>query len=151
MFKNHLSTKKLLLLALTSSLLAFPSCSPKIKLGIWAKQHQEAAIALGTWAADNPVESTLLLNMDCMSNKAFKKKIADALNRSGEQQPNNQQNGYDVSQHNYHYANAHAQASRDGFGDWCRKYPQAAKTLRGHAKALCKTGLGILSGKYKIN
>ncbi len=121
----------------------------------WAygqRQSRVAATALGTWAANNPLDATGLLNLDCRDPKEFRKKINDALKGSTQVQQPAQQNGYDVTQHNYHYGNPHPQgSSTDGFADWCRKYPKAAKRLRGHAKALCKAGLGILSGKYKIN
>jgi hypothetical protein len=147
----HFSPKRaLLLLVLSSSLLALPSCSPKIKLGIWAKKHKDAAQALGTWAANNPIDAAGLLNIDCIDRKQFKKKINDALSSSSTEQPA-RTSGYDVRQHNYHYGNSSSGGnSRDSFADWCRKYPKAAKTLRGHAKAMCKTGLGILNGSYKI-
>ena len=108
-------------------------------------------MALGTWAANNPGEATSLLNVDCTDRKQFKKKINDALSGSATEQPA-QPNGYDVRQHNYHYGNVPSRGgSRDGFADWCKKYPRAAKKLRGHAKALCKTGLGILNGSFKID
>ncbi len=146
----HFSPKKaLLLLVLSSSLLAFTNCSPKIKLGIWAKRHNDAAQSLGTWAANNPIDAASLLNIDCTDRKQFKKKISDALSSSSTQQT--AQPSYDVRQHNYHYGNASSGSSGDGFADWCRKYPKAAKTLRSHAKAMCKTGLGILNGTYKVN
>lgn len=45
------------LLALNSSLLAFSSCSPKIKIGLWVKKHQEAALALGVWSVSNPIKA----------------------------------------------------------------------------------------------
>ena len=150
MVKNHPITKAFWLLAISYGLLALTSCSPKLKLGIWAKRHQEAATALGTWAANNPLDAAALLNTDCTDRKQFKKKITDALNSPSTEQTT-QQNGYDVKQHNYHYGNSSGGSSRDGFADWCRKYPAAAKTLRGHAKAVCKTGLGILNGTYKVN
>ncbi len=131
-------------------------------MGIWAKRHQEAATALGNWAASNSIDAAALLNVDCSDRKQFKKKINDALAGSNQQQETTtQQSGYDVSQHNYHYGNAPARgsssrgsssrggSSKDGFADWCKKYPRAAKKLRGHARALCKVGLGILSGAIK--
>jgi hypothetical protein len=151
MFKHFLYIKLFLLLAIGSSCIVFSGCSPKIKVGIWAKRHQDAALSLGTWAANNPADATALLVIDCNNRKQFKKKITDALNGSTEQQSTKQ--GYDVRQHNYHYGNVLGQSSstQDGFADWCRKYPKAAKKLRGHAKALCKAGLGILNGTYKIN
>lgn len=107
-------------------------------------------MALETWVANNPADATGLLNLDCRDPKQFKKKINDALAGSSNQQEQaTQQGGYDVRQHNYHYGNAPSKSSSDGFADWCRKYPKAAKRLRGHAKALCKAGLGILSGAIK--
>ena len=118
-------------------------------MGIWAKRHNDAAQALGTWAVNNPIDAAGLLNIDCQDHKQFKKKITDALNTPATEQP--AQQSYDVKQHNYHYGNSSSGSSGDGFADWCRKYPKAAKTLRGHAKAMCKTGLGILNGTYKIN
>ncbi len=151
MFIRFSPKNGLLLLVLSSSFLAFTSCSPKIKLGIWAKRHTDAATALGTWAANNPIDAAGLLNIDCTDRKQFKKKITDALNSPATEQAS-QHSEYDVRQHNYHYGTASSGGnSRDGFADWCRKYPKAAKTLRGHAKALCKTGLGILNGTYKID
>ncbi len=119
-------------------------------MGIWAKRHQDAATALGNWAASNPGDATALLNSDCSDRKQFKKKINDALAGSTQPEQPAQQSGYDVKQHNYHYGNAPSRGnSRDGFADWCKKHPKAAKRLRGHAKALCKVGLGILSGAIK--
>jgi hypothetical protein len=149
MLKKHSLKIALLLLALSSSLLSFPSCSPKIKIGYWVKTHQDAALALGIWSVYNLSESTALLDMDCKDRKQFKKKITDALNNVSTEEP--AQQGYDVRQHNFHYGNSTSHGGRDGFGDWCRKYPKAARKLRGHAKALCKTGLGLLNGSYKIN
>ena|ERR1700679_1084755 len=149
MLKTHSPIKAFWLLAITYGLLAISSCSPKIKLGIWAKRHNDAAQALGTWAANNPIDAAGLLNIDCTDRKQFKKKISDALSSSLNEQTT-QPSGYDVRQHNYHYGNPSSGSSRAGFADWCRKYPKAAKTLRGHAKAMCKTGLGILNGTYKI-
>jgi hypothetical protein len=149
MLKKRSLKKGILFLALSSSLLALSSCSPKIKMGIWAKRHNEAANALGTWAANNPIDAGALLLVDCNDPNQFKKKITDALNAAPEQQTTQQ--SYDVKQHNYHYGNSNSKSSGDGFADWCRKYPKAAKTLRSHAKALCKTGLGILTGRYKLN
>jgi hypothetical protein len=118
-------------------------------MGIWAKRHSDAATALGTWAVNNPLDAASILSIDCSDRKQFKQKITEALNdKSGQQ--DTQSTGYDVRQHNYHYGNAPT-ASKKGFETWCRQYPKAAKTLRIHCKALCKTGLGILNGRYKVN
>jgi hypothetical protein len=149
MFKPVSYQKLFYLFTLSSSLFTFSSCSPKVKIGLWAKTHQDAAMALGTWSANNSTEAIELLAVDCEDRKQFKKKITDALNKAPEEQP--YQPDYDIHQRNNHYGNTSTSHSRDGFGDWCRKYPQAARKLRSHAKALCKTGLGILNGTYKIN
>lgn len=137
--------KTFLLLTLSSFLLAFTGCSPKIKIGLWAKSHKDAAEGLEAWVADRPDQATLLLALDCMNREQFKKKITDALNSTPAEQPVQER------QRGYPYANLRSRSSAegDGFGDWCRKYPKAAKRLRGHAKALCKTGLGILNGSIK--
>jgi hypothetical protein len=146
---NHSAFKKTLwFLAFSYSLLAFYGCSPKIKIGLWAKSHQEAALALGAWVAENPGDATTLLNIDCNNRHQFKKKITDALTNVPVEEPTQQ--AYDVRQHNYHYGNAPSRNSEDGFANWCGKYPRAAKKLRGHAKALCKTGLGLLNGSIQV-
>lgn len=104
-------------------------------------------MALGAWGSNNPGQATILFNTDCTNRKQFKKKITDALNNVPSEQPTKQ--GYDVRQHNYHYGNAPSRNSEDGFADWCSKYPKAAKKLRSHAKAICKAGMGLLSGIIK--
>lgn len=117
-------------------------------MGLWAKKHQEAALALGVWVAGNPGEATALLNMDCTNRKQFKKKIMDALNNTTTEQL--LQQGYGVNQHSYYpYRTAPRQPPGDGFAGWCRQFPKAAKKLRAHAKALCKTGTGVLNGSIK--
>jgi len=135
-------------LAFSYSLIAFTGCSPRIKIGLWAKKHQDAAIALGAWGTNSPGQAATLLNTDCTDRKQFKKKITDALQSTPSEQTTQQQ-GYDVRQHNYHYGAAPSRNSEDGFADWCRKYPKAAKRLRGHAKAICKAGMSLLSGIIK--
>jgi hypothetical protein len=139
--------KTLLFLTLSLALLALPGCSPKIKIGLWAKNNKAGASALEGWATDSPGEAALLLTLDCTDRKAFKKKITDALNTA----PAGQiaQEGYGSRQRGYPYGNDHSRNQGDGFGDWCRNYPKAAKRLRSHAKALCKTGIGILNGSIK--
>jgi hypothetical protein len=137
------------LIAISYWLIAATGCSPKIKMGLWAKKHQDAALALGVWSASDPLEAASLLTIDCTDRKQFKKKISDALTNTPQAQPTQQ--GYDVRQHNYHYGSVTSSRSEDGFADWCKQYPKAAKKLRSHAKALCKTGLGILNGSIKIN
>jgi hypothetical protein len=149
MLENGLPAKFFWLLAISYLLLAISSCSPKVKIGLWAKTHQDAAMALGTWSANNSIEAIELLNIDCTDRKQFKKKITDAFNKAPAEQTTQQP--YDIHQNNNRYGRANGNRSSNGFGDWCRKYPGAAKKLRSHAKALCKTGLGILNGTYKIN
>lgn len=143
--------KSFLLLLLSSYFLTLVSCSPKVKIGLWAKKHQDAAMALGVWAANNPGDATALLNLDCADRKQFKKKITDALNNTQSEQPAQQQ-GYTEWQGQKVYSGNRQRrgGQEDGFGDWCRKYPKAAKKLRSHAKAICKTGLGILNGSISI-
>ncbi len=119
-------------------------------MGIWYKTHQEAGLALGIWVANNSDEATALLNMDCTDRKKFKKRITDALNNAPQEQSQPAQQNYNKPQRGFPYGNARSQKSEDGFGDWCRKYPKAAKKLRSHAKALCKTGLGILNGSIDV-
>lgn len=138
------SQKAFWLLALSYSFLAFSGCSPKIKIGLWAKKHREAALALGIWAANNANEATTLLNVDCTDRKQFKKKITYALHNTPAENPARQNDA--TGQYKYLFRNSHAAGSIDGFASWCRQYPKAAKKLRSHAKALCKTGMGILNG-----
>src|ERR1700677_4140082 len=149
MFKN-ISTKIFGLLILSSSFLAFTGCSPKIKMGLWDTTHQEAGLALGIWVANNADEATALLYMDCTDRKNFKKKITDALNNVPQEQAAQQGYGATPPQRGFPYGNARSQRSEDGFGNWCRKYPKAARKLRSHARALCKTGLGVLNGSIDV-
>jgi len=145
---GRLSYKKFVLFfAICFSLFAFPGCSPKIKIGLWAKTHKDAASALEAWVTERPDEATLLLALDCTDRKLFKKKITDALNTAPEEQPAQQQ--YSPKLRGFPYSNGRSRNQRDGFADWCRQYPKAAKKLRAHAKALCKTGMGILNGSIK--
>jgi hypothetical protein len=146
MYKN-ISIKILGLLILSSALLASTGCSPKMKIGLWAKNNKDAAQALEAWVTDRPDEGALLLALDCLNRNQFKKKITDALNAAPAEQ--SAQPGYGERQRGFPYGNIRSKNSEDGFADWCRKYPKAAKRLRGHAKALCKTGLGILNGSIK--
>lgn len=149
MSKHFLFEKLVLLLILSSSLLAFTGCSPKIKIGLWAKKHQDAALALESWIVDNPSDAGTLFAIDCSDRKQFKKKITDALNNTPAAQP--AQQGYTMWQGSKIYgSNAPRRGSEDGFANWCRRFPKAAKKLRSHAKALCKTGIGILNGTIKM-
>ena len=137
--------KQLSIIAL--SLLVFSSCSPKVKIGIWAKTHQDAALALGIWSVSNLTESKAILDIDCTDHKQFKKKITDALNTAPAEKTSTE--NYYLNEARKLLDNRKNQHSDDGFANWCRQYPKAAKKLRSHARAVCKTGLGVLNGTIK--
>jgi hypothetical protein len=143
MFKSSLSS----IIFLALSFAFFTGCSPKVKLGLWVRNHQEAASALEAWGANHPDEAATLFNLDCTDRNQFKKKITDALNTAP--QETIQQNNTATQQY-YPYGNASHQNQGDGFTSWCRKYPSAAKKLRSHAKAVCKAGTGMLNGSIKM-
>ena len=144
MFKSGLPLRIFFFLAIQIAL--FTGCSPKVKIGLWVRNHQEAALALEDWGTNHPEEAATLFNLDCTDRKQFKKQITDALNAVSEK-PNQQ--SYTATQQYYPYGNTSHPNGENSFTSWCRKYPSAAKKLRSHAKAICKAGMGILIGTIK--
>src|ERR1700722_9793937 len=128
--------RSLKFLVFSFSLLVFSSCSPKIKIILWAKHNQQAALALGIWSAANAKDATALLDVDCNNRKQFKQKISDALTNAPAK-PESEQNYY-INQAIKLFGDKVTKNHKEseGFADWCRQYPSAAKKLRSHSKAL---------------
>lgn len=151
MFKSTLHLKIFFFLAIL--FVFFSSCSPKVKIELWAKRHPDAALAMSRYATTNSYEASLLFQLDCSNRREFKNQITHALKHPTRSEPDtthwNPSLPYWIRRGESVYL-IDGQIQYYGFISWCNKYPKAAKSFRHHAKALSKTGIGILNGSIKM-
>jgi hypothetical protein len=135
--------------ALACLCLSFSGCSSTIKVELWAKRHPDAALAMGVYATSHPDEASLLFKLDCSNRREFKNQITNALKHSTMSEPDTSISLCPWIRRGQSVYMIDGQIQYYGFISWCNKYPKAAKSLRHHAKALCKAGTGILEN-YKM-